>query len=79
MFFHPTTTYPYRIELFGDTIDSIRTFNTESQRSIEKVDMMEVFPAKEIILNEEAINRGKENILKEFEEIKGKEVLIRRE
>ena len=70
--FPPTTTYPYRIELFGDTIDSIRTFNTESQRSIEKVDMMEVFPAKEIILNEEALNRGKERILKEFEEIKGK-------
>ncbi|MBS5939560.1 transcription-repair coupling factor [Clostridium sartagoforme] len=70
--FPPTTTYPYRIELFGDTIDSIRTFNTESQRSIEKVDMMEVFPAKEIILNEEALNRGKESILKEFEEIKGK-------
>ena len=70
--FPPTTTYPYRIELFGDTIDSIRTFNTESQRSIEKVDMMEVFPAKEIILNEEALNRGKESILREFEEIKGK-------
>lgn len=70
--FPPTTTYPYRIELFGDTIDSIRTFNTESQRSIEKVDMMEVFPAKEIILNEEALNRGKESILREFDEIKGK-------
>lgn len=69
--FPPTTTYPYRIELFGDTIDSIRTFNTESQRSIEKVDMMEVFPAKEIILNEEALNRGKESILREFDEIKG--------
>ena len=68
--FPPTTTYPYRIELFGDTIDSIRTFNTESQRSIEKVDMMEVFPAKEIILNEEALNRGKESILREFEEMR---------
>ena len=29
--------YPYRIELFGDEIDSIRTFNIESQRSIDKV------------------------------------------
>lgn len=68
--FPPTSTYPYRIELFGDTIDSIRTFNTDSQRSIEKVDSMEIFPAKEIILSEEALNRGKENILKELEEVK---------
>lgn len=70
--FPPTSTYPYRIELFGDTVDSIRTFNTESQRSIEKVDSMEIFPAKEVILNDEALDRGKENILKEFEEIKAK-------
>lgn len=68
--FPPISTYPYRIELFGDTIDSIRTFNTESQRRIEKVNTMEIFPAKEVILDDEALNRGKENILKEFEEIK---------
>ena len=68
--FPPTSTYPYRIELFGDTIDSIRTFNTESQRSIEKVDSMEIFPAKEVILSEEALNRGKSNILKELEEVR---------
>ena len=70
--FPPISTYPYRIELFGDTVDSIRTFNTESQRSIEKVESMEIFPAKEVILNDEALNRGKNNILKEFEEIKAK-------
>lgn len=68
--FPPISTYPYRIELFGDTIDSIRTFNTDSQRSIEKVDSMEIFPAKEIILNQDALNRGRENILKELEEVK---------
>lgn len=68
--FPPISTYPYRIELFGDTIDSIRTFNTESQRSIEKVNSMEIFPAKEIILDDESLSRGRENILKEFEEIK---------
>ncbi|WP_291651457.1 transcription-repair coupling factor [Clostridium sp.] len=70
--FPPIATYPYRIELFGDSIDSIRNFNTESQRSIEKVDSVEIFPAKEIILNDEALNRGKEAILKEFQEIKAK-------
>ena len=65
----PISTYPYRVELFGDNIESIRTFNTESQRSIEKVDKLEIFPAKEVIINNEALERGKENILKEFNEI----------
>lgn len=53
--FPPYGSLPYRIELFGDEIDSIRTFNTESQRSIEKVDKVEIFPAKEIILDKEKI------------------------
>ena len=66
----PISTYPFRIELFGDTIDSIRIFNTDSQRSIDKVKEVEIFPAKEIILNEDALERGRNNILKEFEEIK---------
>ena len=52
--FPPTAVYPYRIELFGDEIDSIRTFNIESQRSIEKVKSIEIFPAKEVIVDEEA-------------------------
>jgi transcription-repair coupling factor (superfamily II helicase) len=51
----PLGALPYRIELFGDEIDSIRTFNTESQRSIEKVKSIEIFPAKEMILNRENI------------------------
>ena len=70
--FPPISTYPYRIELFGDTIDSIRTFNTQSQRSIEKVELMEIFPAKEVIIDEEALERGKKAILEEFEEVKAK-------
>ena len=52
--FPPTAVYPYRIELFGDEIDSIRTFNIESQRSIEKVKSIDIFPAKEVIVDEEA-------------------------
>lgn len=35
--FPPNSANPFRIELFGDEVDSIRTFNVESQRSIEKV------------------------------------------
>ncbi|MDP4178496.1 MAG: transcription-repair coupling factor [Bacillota bacterium] len=54
----PISAVPFRIELFGDEIDSIRSFNTESQRSIEKVNKIEIFPAKEMILNKDNIERA---------------------
>jgi transcription-repair coupling factor (superfamily II helicase) len=60
--FPPTSTEPFRVELFGDEIDSIRTFNTESQRSIEKASQIEIFPAKELILNNETVEKGYKNI-----------------
>lgn len=63
----PTAVVPYRIEFFGDEIDSIRSFNTESQRSIEKVNKIEIFPAKEIVLPDENIKYGYEKIEKELE------------
>ena len=39
---------PYRIEFFGDTLESIRRFDLETQRSKEKVEHIKVFPAKEV-------------------------------
>jgi transcription-repair coupling factor (superfamily II helicase) len=65
----PISVAPFRIELFGDEIDSIRTFNTESQRSIDKVKKMEVFPAKEVILEKDNIDRGYELIEKDLKEM----------
>lgn len=65
--FPTNSIYPYRIELFGDEIDSIRTFNTESQRSIEKVNCIEVFPAKEIIIDDEIIDYALNNIREELD------------
>lgn len=40
----PTLEFPVRIEFFGDEIDSLRTFETDTQRSIEKIDSLEIFP-----------------------------------
>ncbi|CAM2859424.1 transcription-repair coupling factor [Hathewaya histolytica] len=56
--FPPIADMPYRIELFDDEIDSIRTFSAETQRSIEKCYTIEIFPAKEIILYNENLNKG---------------------
>ena len=67
--FPPTAVYPYRIELFGDEIDSIRTFNIESQRSIEKVKSIEIFPAKEVIVDEEAKKSANDKMISELDSI----------
>ena len=42
---------PVRIELWGDEIDSIRTFDTESQRSVENLEAINIYPANEMIGN----------------------------
>ena len=42
-----TNNKPYRIEFFGDEIDSIREFNLESQRSINDYDKINIPPARE--------------------------------
>ncbi|MDO4616025.1 MAG: transcription-repair coupling factor [Lachnospiraceae bacterium] len=44
---------PWRIELFGDEIDSIRCFDAESQRSIENLQEICIYPASEEIGREE--------------------------
>ncbi len=49
---------PYRIELWGDEIDSIRTFDVSSQRSIEQVEQVVIYPAAEIIPDEKSMQAG---------------------
>ncbi len=41
---------PYRIEFWGDEVDSIRSFSPESQRSLENVEEIRLFPASELVL-----------------------------
>ncbi len=71
--FPTCSTYAYRVELFGDEIESIRTFNTESQRSIEKVKKIEIFPAKEVIISEESVKSGSDKLKDEFNRISAKD------
>ena len=46
---------PFRIELFDEEVESIRTFNPETQRSQDKVESIELYPAREFPFDEEAI------------------------
>ena len=49
--------YPYRIDLLDDEIDSIRTFDPETQRSLNKVEEIKILPAREVALIDEGIAR----------------------
>ncbi len=48
---------PYRIDLLDDKIDSIRTFDPETQRSLNKVEEIKILPAREVALTDEGIAR----------------------
>jgi len=58
---------PYRIDLFDDEIDTLRTFDPESQRSIDKIDQIRLLPAREFPLTEEAIALFKQNWRADFD------------
>jgi len=45
---------PYRIDLFGDEIDSIRTFDPDTQRSLYPIDRVRLLPGREFALDEAA-------------------------
>ena len=53
---------PYRMELWGDEIDSLRSFDVESQRSIENMESIEIYPAAELILTDREKDAGVQRI-----------------
>lgn len=57
---------PYRIELFDNEVESIRTFNPETQRSIEMIDSINLLPAKEFPLTETAITQFRQSWRNKF-------------
>lgn len=61
-----TEELPIRIELWDDEIDSIRNFDLESQRSIDRLSQVTIFPAKECVLKKTEIKKGREVLLEEF-------------
>lgn len=56
---------PVRIELFGDEIDTIRVFDADSQRTVERIPEITLFPAAEYIFSAETLRQGKEKIKEE--------------
>jgi transcription-repair coupling factor (superfamily II helicase) len=57
---------PVRVELFDDEIESIRWFDPETQRTEKKADKIELLPGREVPLNDEGINRFRQNFRDRF-------------
>ena len=62
----PGETGPVRLDLFGDVLDGARRFDPISQRTIEKLTAVEFAPVSEIILDDPAILRFRQNYRIEF-------------
>ena len=60
-----TEELPVRIELWGDEVDSIRSFDLESQRSVEELQEVALYPATELLLLPERVEEGLRQIEKE--------------
>ncbi len=68
--FPPHTENPVRIEFWGDTVDSIAGFETESQRRTDSLSEIEITPATEIIFD--SLSELKNKISEFMSSVKGK-------
>ncbi len=57
---------PYRIELFDDTVESIREFDPETQLSIDKINHIDLLPAREFPLDKASISLFRQNYRRQF-------------
>ncbi len=58
---------PYRLDLFDDEIESIRTFDPDTQRTLYKVAEIHLLPAREVPLDEAGVTRFRQNFRDRFE------------
>ncbi|MCM1103670.1 MAG: transcription-repair coupling factor [Clostridium sp.] len=66
--FDLTEENPYRIELWGEEVESVRSFDILSQRSLEGLKEIRIYPAAEMILTPERIEQGMERMEREADE-----------
>ena len=62
----PGASGPVRLDLFGDLLEGARRFDPATQRTTEKLDRVELAPVSEVILDEAAITRFRQNYRIEF-------------
>ncbi len=72
--FSPNSDNPCRIELFDTAVDSMRIFDSKTQRSIENINSYEIIPSSDVLFTEEETQMIYDNIKKSVEEITGKKL-----
>ncbi len=73
--FPPGTPEPLRLDLFGDTLESIRSFDPMSQRSTGERDEVVLLPVSEVLLTSESIARFRGGYRELFGNVAGEDVL----
>ncbi len=58
--------FPFRIELFDDKVESLRRFDPDNQRTIDKIKQIEILSAREFPLNEQSITQFRRMFREQF-------------
>ncbi len=61
-FFSPSSEYPVRAEFFGDEIESLRQFDVRNQRTVARLDAIDLLPRREIPIRSETIENHLEKL-----------------
>ncbi len=61
---------PFRLDFFDDEVDSIRTFDVDSQRSLQEIDEIRLLPAHEFPINDSGIEAFRRRFRETFGEIR---------
>jgi len=64
--FTPDGDQPYRVELFDTEVDSIRSFDLDTQRSLENLKFIEIYPAEQMLIEKEIFEQAAERLYKEY-------------
>ncbi len=64
-----TSENPYRIDFFDEFVDSIRSFDLISQRSVERIISVRIPPARDLILSKSQLEEGRAAIEKSFHQL----------
>jgi transcription-repair coupling factor (superfamily II helicase) len=73
--FPPGREMPLRLDLFGDTLESIRQFEAESQKSVGEVDSVVLTPVSEVPLDPDSIARFRSSYIATFGAVLGDDAL----
>jgi len=62
----PSYEYPVRVDFFGDEVEEMRSFDPETQRSLQKMDKITLLPTSEIFLTKDKLSAFQTNWATQF-------------